>query len=104
MQTQEFTLYFQVSDRIHRCSQQACHLYRISVHTPVSLKQSSLSNFTVWYCIDQMNDGQQEIKEQERTETSLLRIQDIEIAQVNQLGSDLRWLKFSWDNLDPLAN
>jgi hypothetical protein len=51
-----------------------------------------------------MNDGQQEIKEQERTETSLLRIQDIEIAQVNQLGSDLRWLKFSWDNLDPLAN
>jgi hypothetical protein len=36
-----------------------------------------------------MNDRRQEIKEQERPEASLLRIQDIKIAQVNQLDDDL---------------
>jgi len=35
-----------------------------------------------------MNDRRQEIKEQERPEASLLRIQDIKIAQVNQLDDD----------------
>ena len=81
MQTQEFTLYFQVSGLILRCSQQGLSLF-------ILLSISSLSNFTLWYCIDQMNDRRQEIKEQERPEASLLRIQDIKIAQVNQLDDD----------------